>query len=94
MEEKVMVEVKRRQQMDEDKYQLGIRKLDSNDLVNLVIGYRNKLIGCKRLCEDFAQHNLAQDPLHKVICAEAAADLELRISDYNLVLKEVTAENE
>lgn len=73
--------------MQEDQYQLGIRKLSQEDLVKLVIAYRNKLKDCRNICIAFARQNMAKDPLHKVICAMKESELDIAISDYERVLK-------
>lgn len=75
--------------MQEDQYQLGIRKLSQEDLVKLVIAYRNKLKDCRNICIAFARQNMAQDPLHKIICAMKEAELDTAISDYKRVLDNV-----
>ena len=74
--------------MDEDRYQLGIRKLEKQELVTLVLAYRNKLMGCRTLCNDFAWNNFATNSLHKVICAEMVANLDTVIEDYEKAMKE------
>ena len=73
--------------MNEEDYQMGIRQLSTHDLVTLVTAYRKKLIGCRKLCEDFARNNLAQDVMHKVQCAYMEADLDLIIRDYEEALR-------
>lgn len=73
--------------MDESQFQLGIRQLSPHDLVTLVSVYRNKLKGCQKLCEDFAQNNYAQDVMHKVICGYLAADIDVITKDYNEALR-------
>ena len=73
--------------MDEDQYQLGIRKLPTDKLVTLVIAYRNKLKGCANLCKAFAEENYAQQPLHKVACAHLKAEIDQITTDFEWAIK-------
>ena len=73
--------------MDEDQYQLGIRKLSQHEMIALIIAYRNELIFCEKLCRSFAEENYAQEPLHKVVCAYKASNLDTVIHDYKIALE-------
>lgn len=74
--------------MDEEQYQLGIRKLPPHKLVTLVIAYRNKLKGCSNLCKAFAEENYAQQPLHKVTCAYLKANIDQIVEDFELAIQQ------
>ena len=74
--------------MDENKYQLGIRKLKHERLVDLVIAYRNALKECVELNNAFATQDFAQDPLHRIVCAIKNKRLNKLITDYVYALRE------
>ena len=74
--------------MDENQYQLGIRKLSPHEMVTLITVYRNKLKECSTLCKAFAQENFAQDVMHKIVCGYKKAELDILIEDYECAIRE------
>ena len=74
--------------MDENQYQLGIRKLSQSDLVKLVIAYRNQLKECMAMNVAFYKRDFGKDPLHKITCVMANTKIQKITEDYTHALEE------
>ena len=73
--------------MDENQYQLGIRKLSPYQAVELICAYRNELKECKELIEELLV--LASlNPIQRIICAQNIKRIVEITTDYRGLLKE------
>lgn len=74
--------------MNEEQFQMGIRDLSKHDLVRLVLAYRDECMTSGNIFKDYAENNLAQQPLHKVVSARKYARISTLCEDFNVILRE------
>lgn len=75
--------------MDEDQYQLGIRKLSPHEMVSLIVGYRNDVLKCVRLFEQLLNSDTSYlNAIQKEMLKIAVINMKERAADFGLVLED------
>lgn len=73
--------------MDENQYQLGIRKLSPYQSVELICAYRNELKECRELIRELMQE-AHLSPIQEIICSQNIMRITDITTDYRGLIKE------
>lgn len=80
---------KKKMKMDEDQYQLGIRKLSPHEMVTLIVGYRNDVLASIRLFKQLLESDTSHlNAIQKELLKVTVANLEERATDFNILLED------
>lgn len=73
--------------MDENQYQLGIRKLSPYQSVELICAYRNELKECRELLRELIQE-APLTSIQKIVCSQNIMRITDITTDYRGLIKE------